>query len=134
MFFRSLKNGLAVKVIWLSSPLIIFKAFSTSTALLSHWPSSVSSRKLLYNSFKSHLYSRQTKYNHAFSLNVNCQTWANDHLSTTTTCLQRPPVYNDHYFSSHFREEKRNLWTTTTCKQRPLFLGPNGGRRTQDWL
>ena len=31
----------------------------------------------------------------------------NGHLSTTTTCRQRPPVHNDH------------LSTATTCPQRP---------------
>ncbi len=64
------------------------------------------------------------------------QTWANDHLRITTTCLQRPLVYNDHYCGVPFFtfRAQKNLWTTTTWQQRPQFWGPVGGRCTQVWL
>ena len=62
---------------------------------------------------------------HSFS-EIYRQTWANDHLRITTTCLWRPilwrPVFN--FILQIY------LWAMTTCQQRHLFLGLKSGRCT----
>ncbi len=58
------------------------------------------------------------------------QTWANDHLQITTTCLQRLLFY---VLFSTFRLQ-RNLWKTTTCQQRPQLWGLEGGRCAQIYI
>ena len=49
------------------------------------------------------------------------QTWANDHLRITTTCLKRPSFWGP---ISTFYQIKIYFWTTTSCQQRTQIRGP----------
>ena len=62
------------------------------------------------------------------------QTCFIDHLSTKTTCLQRPYLLFPLKMVSHWSMYWRNLSTKTTCLQRPLVMFPLGGRYRQVWL
>ncbi len=61
---------------------------------------------------------------------IYSQTWANDHLRITTTCLQRPLFWGPVF---HVYSEKV-LWATTTCQLQSQLWGPEGGCFTLVWL